>query len=343
VVSRKAAYYFTCLRWESAVARVNGDSKEPLIDADERKQPMKPVFSKTTERLLLIAKLSDDKMKLFLDVEPLVPAPKEEPPAEAAPTPEAPAAAGPDPVTAPSTTQTPPAPAAPEKSQTPKKETAKGPPPPVPLVPPVTRDELLAMLKEFMSLEYLAIDVIDDIAQILSGGKKVEERRIVKGVEPENGADGKILFLVKRLSGEVEISVDSKGLANLRMLHLFDNIAKGTIVARVYPPKNGVDGRDALGKVIQSKPGKPYKVNLERSLVLKASDSREDTFQIIVAESEGYLSEDGGRLAIREELVVNGNLDYHMGSIDFIGSVRIKGDVLPDFSVKAKILSGVCG
>lgn len=305
---------------------------------------MKPIFSKTTECFLLVAKLSDDKMKLFLDVEPIIPppppaapepaeAPKDKAPAATTPPPKEETKPGPPPKNAPAQAK-----GAPPAAQTaaPKPAaTAKEAPPALP-VRPVTRDDLLAVLKEFANVEMINVGVIDDIAACISRGERIEERRIAKGEEPQVGADGKILYLVKRYTGEVEIRVDEKGVADLKVLHLFDNITQGTTVARVYAPKNGIDGKDALGKPIPSKPGKPCKIGLDRTLSLKDSTDKAESYQVVVAEADGYLSEESGKISIKTELVVAGDLDFHMGTIDFIGSVRVKGDVLPGFSVRAK-------
>lgn len=278
---------------------------------------MKAIFSKTTESFLLVAKLSEDKMKLFLDVEPVTV--QETKPAEGgekAP-PEADSAG--------------------EEGSPPEAASKPTPAPPQPAPPKaVSRDDLLTVLKEFANLDLVNLGVIDDIAACLSRGERVQERRVAKGEEPQPGGDGKILYLVKRFSGEVEVQVDEKGVADLRVLHLFDNITQGTTVARIYPPKNGIDGKDALGKVIPAKAGKPVKIGLDRTLSIKESPDKNENYQIVVAETDGYLSEEGGRLSIKPELVVAGNLDFHMGTIDFIGAVRVKGDVMPGFSVRAK-------
>ena len=243
---------------------------------------MKTIFTKAYDRFVIAAKLADDKMKLFIDVEPVL-----------------------------------------------KAEEGR-------VDPPIAAEELLAAIKEFVRLDLVNRDVVEDVAACATRGEKVQERRIVKGTEAQTGADGKVVFLVKKFTGEGEISVDEKGFANFYDRHMFENITQGTIVGRIYPPKPGVDGMDALGKTLPAKAGKPAKVTVDRTLVVKNAPDPGDNFQIITAEMEGYLNDDHGRLSIKNELVVSGDLDFHLGTIDFIGLVRVRGDVMPGFSIKAR-------
>jgi uncharacterized protein (DUF342 family) len=69
--------------------------------------------------------------------------------------------------------------------------------------------------------------------------------------------------------------------------------------------------------------------------MFKPDEDRQD-YQTLVAAVSGYAHEEGGKVSIKDTLVVSGNLDYEMGHIDFIGNVRIGGDVQKGFHIKAK-------
>ncbi|MBN8548907.1 MAG: DUF342 domain-containing protein [Deltaproteobacteria bacterium] len=237
---------------------------------------MKTVFTKKNELFSLTAKLADDKMKLFIDVE-----------------------------------------ASAEHSC---KE--------------LTKEQLLAVIQEFSGKAEIHEAVVDDIVKVLRRGEKVLERRIAKGSPPEQGADGKLLLLVKKMTEKGSVKVDSKGFADFRELHLFDNIQTGQAVARIYAPKPGTAGIDALGNPIKATPGKPAKVSVEKSIALAAVPGED--FQIATAQIDGYLEEASGKLAIRPELLIKGDLDLHVGNINFIGAVKVAGDVTAGLSVQAR-------
>ncbi|NMC64127.1 MAG: DUF342 domain-containing protein [SAR324 cluster bacterium] len=210
---------------------------------------------------------------------------------------------------------------------------------------PIARQDLLDIIKDFVKLDFVEMDVIQDIVERLNdpeAKEKIErERRIAKGKPAETGADGKLLLLVKALTGEIEMlhgeeGDETKAIVDFRNIHLFDNIEVGTIVGRIYEPKVGADGYDALGKAIPGKKGNPCKISLDKTLSTRPGQASGAEFTEVVAQAEGYVLSESGRLSIQPELVIKGNLDYHSGNLDFIGSVKILGDVMTGFRVSAK-------
>jgi uncharacterized protein (DUF342 family) len=234
----------------------------------------KVIFAKTTDKIIISGKLSDDKMKLFIDAEPV-------------------------------------------DNQI------------------VTKEEFKALIAEFAKNAEINDGVIDDIYKHLQKNEKVVDRRIAKGTPAVDGADGKILLLYKKFTPQPEVKEDRKGYAELTELHLFDNVTKGQIVGRVYPPKSGTDGLDALGAKIPAKVGKPIKPSTDSTVTLKEQTTSEQPYQTIVAEEDGFLMEDAGKISIKPELTISGDLDFHYGNIDFIGKVIVGGDVLQGLNIKA--------
>jgi len=207
------------------------------------------------------------------------------------------------------------------------------------LTPIVDRAEILNPLKEAFPNSEFDTAVIDEICKNCVTGKPMLRRRVSRGSEPVDGVNGKLLLLVKNYSGTGEPGEDDEGKFSFAELNLFDNIKIDQIVARVYPPKDGKDGMDVLGKPLKAKPGVPVKVTLDKSLeLLKGSGLKEDEnlFDRIVAKAEGLLMNQNGQLSVKEDLDIKGDVDFHCGNIDFIGKVTIAGDVLPGFRVVAQ-------
>lgn len=204
--------------------------------------------------------------------------------------------------------------------------------------PFITRQEILAALPAQIQVDESHLGVIDDIADKLSKGESIKERRIAKGSPPEPGSSGKLLLLVKPFTGKGEHGGqnDAASRHNLNDLHLFDNIQKGNVVARIYPPKNGKNGRDVLGKEISAAAGQPIKVQIDKTLKIEATTEQGEKFDKVVAEVDGLLIHKGSDLVISEVLEIRDDLDLKFGNIDFIGSVKIKGDVAPGLNIRAK-------
>ena len=235
---------------------------------------MKPLFSETTSRFTLIGKVSPDRMKIFVEANPVE-----------------------------------------GEAQ------------------PVTPKEITDILIRHLPVRLIHERVVEEMAEMLSRGEAVSERRIAKGEESQPGLDGKQVLMVKAYTQKPELAEDQRGFAQLNELHLFDNVSIGQVLARIYPPHGGSDGFDAFGKAIPSKPGKPFKANYDKKTIeLKAGQGFE-TLNSLVA---GYLQVESGALRTVEDLVVSGNVDFHVGNIDFVGSVTVRGDVMPGFIVKAE-------
>jgi uncharacterized protein (DUF342 family) len=131
-------------------------------------------------------------------------------------------------------------------------------------------------------------------------------------------------------------SVDSgRELADFYNLGLFENVEAGRDVGRVYKATEGRPGIDVMGMPIPSKAGKPVTEKFDKSLAFKPDEERED-YQTLIAAVSGYAHEESGKVTIRNLLIIPGNLDYEMGHIDFIGNVRVGGDVQKGFHIKAR-------
>lgn len=243
------------------------------MSTPETPPAQKTVLRKETDKLLLEARLTEDRLKLFLDLIPKTPH-------------------------------------------------------------HIAIDELLVALKEVAVPDVLDRGVLDDILKRFNKGEECRQRRIAKGTAAVNGVDGHILFLVKVLDGEVVLHADDRGRVSFADLNLFDNIKSGQTIARVYPPKAGKDGVDALGAVLPARHGEPAVVNLDVSV--QSSQASDAPYQLLKAQKEGYVSTDDGIIAIKDELNIKGDLDFRYGNIDFVGTVKISGDVLPGFVVSAK-------
>ena len=265
---------------------------------------MKVVASGKTNKFTYSLKLSDERLKLFIDISLLPPTPAESKPED-------------------------------QKAEDSKEEqstTAEVTAVPEPVS--VSKEDIMAILPKEVWDGCLHHDVIDHIAKELSKGVKVEERRIAKGTEAVDGRDGRFILTVKKMSPKAEIHEDEKGFIDFKDLHRFENIRAGTIVAKIYPPKPGVPGTDPLGKTIPAKNGQASKLSFDQTLSVQ--DHSDGAGQDLVATVDGFLSDESGKLSIQQELKVSGSIDYKVGSIDFVGSVLIQGDVLPGFIVRGR-------
>ena len=208
----------------------------------------------------------------------------------------------------------------------------------------LTRVKLVEALTEFIKPERLDTGVLDAIVHgINAGEKKIADRRVAKGIAPGEAANGKVVHLVRLYTGKAEVANGKtedagkeKQATDFRELQLFDNITKDQIVARIYPPRQGTPGEDAYGEVIPGPQGIEAKVVLDKTLAIQAAPTADATYQVIIAKQHGYLAFKDKVLAINPELVIKGDIDFHVGNVRFIGKIKVLGDVHPGFRVEAQ-------
>jgi uncharacterized protein (DUF342 family) len=207
------------------------------------------------------------------------------------------------------------------------------------------REHILARVQDFIekiltvtAQERIEVPVVQDIVKELKAGKGCEERRVAVGQGPVAGKDGKIVWLVRRFNPGKKEKVDGwkdKELVDFFTLGLFENVQAQREIARVYRPTLGTDGKNILGNHITATPGKPVDLRVEKSVTVKPGNEG-DGYDILLAQIDGYVHDEGGLIAVKNVLTIPGDLDYGMGHIDFIGSVKILGDVNKGFHVKAR-------
>jgi uncharacterized protein (DUF342 family) len=198
----------------------------------------------------------------------------------------------------------------------------------------LTLEALLNHITEVSPKEFLEMDVVKDILDELKLGRGCESRRIARGQPPETGRDGKVVWMVRRFNPAKNEGNDRE-FTDFFTLGLFENVEAGTEIARVYRPGAGTPGLDVQGKELHACAGKLANLHWDKSVELKADPSHEH-YTSVVANVAGYVHEEGNWIAVRDTVDLEGNLDFNTGHIDFVGHVRIAGDVQKGFHIKAR-------
>lgn len=153
---------------------------------------------------------------------------------------------------------------------------------------------------------------------------------VAKGTPPQNGTDGFIKQLYDQESASRKPVERSDGSIDYREVSQLANVKAGQLIAERYPPVPGVPGKDVTGAEIEPKDGKEANFKVGKNVVVNAEKTG------LYAAIDGLVTKtDKDKLNVFPVYEVNGDVDYHIGNIDFVGTVVIRGNVLSGFKIRA--------
>lgn len=145
---------------------------------------------------------------------------------------------------------------------------------------------------------------------------------------PVQGTPAQIEFKFKTHK-KITLTEDEHGRIDFKSLNLIENVKAGQILAVKTPPGEGITGKLVNGKETLARPGPDIKMPIGRNIYLAANNTQ------IRASIDGHVLLAVGKINVENTLIIPGNVDYSTGSIYFLGSVVVKGDVLDEFQVEA--------
>jgi len=151
---------------------------------------------------------------------------------------------------------------------------------------------------------------------------------VARAKEPVHGTDARIDCLFPREFKMQPKETDHQKV-DFRELTLIYAVAQGDVLARKIPATPGEPGITITGKTVPAKPGKDVKFSAGRNTII-SSDAMEVTAAIA---GQPFLK--GRAVFVEPVYTIKGDIDYSVGNIDFKGSVKIDGNVVSGFSVKA--------
>ncbi|MDF2565108.1 MAG: hypothetical protein K0Q53_1503 [Massilibacillus sp.] len=157
-----------------------------------------------------------------------------------------------------------------------------------------------------------------------------------RGIEPRNGEKAYLKYYFDADSqGRPEEQED--GRVDFKETNSFLCVEEAKLLVEKVPATPGVSGIDVFGKEILPKPGKDIPMPVGKNTICV------DNWRLYAA-IDGHLHVFlDKRINVIPIIVIEGDVDYNTGNIDFKGSVIVKGTVQPDFCVKAGGNVEVCG
>lgn len=145
---------------------------------------------------------------------------------------------------------------------------------------------------------------------------------------PEDGMDGSLVYHFSQ-SCNLHPKELADGRVDYRHLGIVQNVRKGDMLCTALPPTEGTPGTDVTGAPIRQQPGRPAELPVGENTASTAGGTA------LIAALSGQISMSGSRINVYPTYVVNGDVDFSTGHIDFVGNVHVCGSVHEGFTVKA--------
>ena len=186
----------------------------------------------------------------------------------------------------------------------------------------VTVEEVMESLAQANVIFGIDKEAIEQSVTMAEYDKPIE---IAKGQPPVKGIDSEFEFLFQQ-EDRFQPQEDEKGHVDYRDMQYIQNTHKGDILVRRKPPTDGVNGKGVEGRNIPTSGG--------RTLPFSNGDNTrvsEDGFELS-STVDGAIVFSRGRVSVKDVMVIN-NVDFNVGNIDAVGSVRVSGKINTGFTV----------
>ncbi|MBU2700009.1 protein of unknown function (DUF342 family) [Sporomusaceae bacterium BoRhaA] len=131
------------------------------------------------------------------------------------------------------------------------------------------------------------------------------------------------------------------GRVDFKEINSFLCVEKEQILVEKISPTAGIPGMDVYGEPLPALPGKDKRLPAGKNVIV-VDDRR--LYAAIDGHLHIFLDK---RINVIPVIVIDGDVDYNTGNIDFKGSVIVRGTVQPNFCVKAggnvEVSGAICG
>lgn len=157
-----------------------------------------------------------------------------------------------------------------------------------------------------------------------------KETVIASGKDPVQGQHGAIHHLFE-LDTEHKKPLELKdGKVDYKEIISLNNVRQGQLIATRDPAKPGMPGMTVSGEPVNPEPVAEARLKPGKNVVLDGKKVA------LYATIDGMVTRTGDdKLNVFPIFEVNGDVDYSIGNIDFVGSVVIRGNVLNGFKIRA--------
>jgi uncharacterized protein len=188
-------------------------------------------------------------------------------------------------------------------------------------------------LEQFLNANGVKFGIDADMLYFISQSPQdyyFSQNIVAAGTPATNGVDGKVQLLFESLHQERKPTEREDGSVDYKEVTQLANVKAGQLIAERIPPVPGAPGKAVTGEDLLPKDGKEAHFKVGKNVVVNSEKTA------MYAAIDGLVTKtDKDKLNVFPVYEVNGDVDYHTGNIDFVGTVVVRGNILTGFRVRA--------
>ncbi len=189
---------------------------------------------------------------------------------------------------------------------------------------PIDKDQLLGYLERRNIKFGIKEDILDNL-----GSKALLNKAVIiaEGIMPLTEIRAPLKYNFD--SDIISLKLDDKGDVDFKDISELAAVEKGQVLAEKGEPIEGRRGKRINDKEI------PFDIERDSPIPHGRGVSISSDGRSLSSEIDGHLVFDYGIISVEPIYIVEKELDYHTGNVNFDGAVIVCGDILPGFKVTA--------
>ncbi len=164
------------------------------------------------------------------------------------------------------------------------------------------------------------------IKEILNAANYPNKTLIAEGKAPTPGKDGQLIYHFEEKKKQAG-TLRENGTMDFHSLDLINNVRRGEKIVTKVEAEPGKPGISIEGEKIATPKLKTPKLPRSKNTVKKDNS--------LYSAVDGQIVREFQKIVIKDVYTVNGDVDLSTGNINFVGSVKVNGNVKEGFKIEA--------
>jgi uncharacterized protein (DUF342 family) len=189
----------------------------------------------------------------------------------------------------------------------------------------ISNADILFILAEKAVVYGIDYDIIDEIVSKEIFGQEF----IIASASPPIAGKDAVVTEILPIDPDAKPFLNEDGSVDYKKWDNIRQVKRGEVICTRTPPTPGIPGVSLFGRPLSPTPGEDY--SLPSGMNTRVIDQETK----LVAATDGFLYRSGRDICVGNIYIINGDVCYKTGNIEYSGDVLVRGNVIAGFSIKA--------